>query len=61
MWLLIIVALSGPGQMQGHVIGNYDKHSDCTSEKVRILGEMQKAYPGDQDYDLVCLKPQVKA
>lgn len=56
MWVLLIVILNvvtgKPERSQ--VLERYDTKDACAREQVRIVNEMEKAYPGEDDFSIIC-------
>jgi len=55
MWLLLFVVLIPvTGIDKVSKLEQYPSREKCESERKRVMVEMEKAYPGDDTYTLVC-------
>ena len=55
MWLLLIIMLTVvPGIEQVTVLKTFDSYDTCKPERDRIGFEMAEAYPGENDFVIVC-------
>jgi hypothetical protein len=54
-WLIIIILQALPnGQYPAQKLQDYGTYEECAPEADRVMKEMQKAYPGDKTYTIVC-------
>ncbi len=55
MWLLLIVLLSAvPGINRATVLNTFATQEACQPERDRVGFEMAEAYPGENDFLIVC-------
>ena len=55
MWLLLIIMLTiVPGIDRATVLNTFESYDTCKPERDRIGFEMAEAYPGENDFLIVC-------
>lgn len=55
MWLLLIVLLTAvPGVNRATVLNTFATYETCKPERDRVGFEMAEAYPGENDFLIVC-------
>lgn len=55
MWLLLIVLLTAvPGINSATVLNTFATYEACQPERNRVGFEMAEAYPGENDFLIVC-------
>lgn len=55
MWLLLIVLLTTvPGTNRATVLNTFATYEACKPERDRVGFEMAEAYPGENDFLIVC-------
>ena len=55
MWLLLIVLLTAvPGITRATVLNTFETYEACKPERDRVGFEMAEAYPGENDFLIVC-------
>jgi hypothetical protein len=55
MWVLLIITfMITPDTDKVTFLEKYATQDECYSERNRIMNEMQKSYPGESNYMLVC-------
>lgn len=58
MWVLLLFMLED-GHMHTYVLNHFEDsfwaEDRCNIEKVRIMGEMVKAYPNDNQFKIECI------
>jgi hypothetical protein len=55
MWLLLIVLLTAvPGVNRATILNTFATYEACQPERDRVGFEMAEAYPGENDFLIVC-------
>lgn len=56
MWLLLIIMLSTSERPmeQGYLLNRFDTQAECEERRAYIEQHMAEAYPGEDDYKIVC-------
>lgn len=54
MWFLLLFMLED-GHVHTYVLNSFEGKAKCNSEMVRIMGDMVKAYPNDNQFNIKCV------